>query len=544
MRLTSKDLSTQWSWLPLWLILAMVAMFQHGPMPMFSTRTLSVAWEMWQRHSFMVPYLNGVPYSDKPPLLFWLIQLGWLVGGVGDVWPRVLEVVLGGTQLVLLAGLARRLFPEQAWIARGAPWTLLAFSYGFLFGLQVMYEVLLASCVLAALLALAPGPRREAPYFGWFALAVGIGLLAKGPVMLLHVAFPWLLGPQWNAWARRERRRWYVQGLLAMLAALACLLAWALTAAHLGGASYREQLLFHQTAGRVVDAFAHAQPAWWYLTLLPALIFPFALWPRLWIAIAALRRPFPPGIRFLFAWLGPVLLTFSMISGKQAYYLLPEYGGFALLMVASLSQLRQRHARWATAAWLGPWPLALLSLALAIALLALPLLAKRGMIHGFFLSTLATVSAPFALIYVLLGLLLLIRRRAELQRIALAGLIAAVTANGLFSASLWPAFDVAPAAAFLSRAEAQNQPIANLESYDGQFHFLGRLSQPIQPLHDRQSLQAWTDAHPNGLIISYPAQLTADDWRDASYVQPFRGVWLTIWPASKFSKDHADHLDP
>jgi 4-amino-4-deoxy-L-arabinose transferase-like glycosyltransferase len=539
-----EGLQAIWPWLPLWLLVAMIAIFQHGPMPMFSTRTLSVAWEMWHRHSFLVPYLNGEPYSEKAPLLFWLIQLGWTIGGVGDVWPRVLEVIFGGTQLVLAATLARRLFPERPWLIRATPWLLLAFTYGFLFGLQVMYEVLLAVCVLAALLTLVPGSRREKPRFAWFALAVGLGLLTKGPVMLLHVVFPWLLGPLWNEWALRERRRWYTNGLIALLAGCSMLLAWALLASWAGGTTYREQLLFHQTAGRVVNAFAHAKPFWWYVPLLPVLVFPFALWPRLWVAVCALRRPFEPGLRFVFAWLGPTLLVFSLVSGKQPYYLLPEYAGFALLMAAALAYLHQRHVPLATSQWLGPWPLALLSFGLALVLVLLPTLAKDGLVHDPQFLALAPVSPRFGVIYMLLGLLLLVRGSGELPRIAFAGLIGAVAANGLFSMALWPAFNLKPASELLASAEAHGQPIANLESYDGQFHFLGRLTQRIEPLHSDQELQDWAKTHPNGLIISYSASMTSADVHGATYVQPFRGVWLAIWPAPVLAAIRTDRAAP
>ena len=81
------------AWVPVWLIAALIAIFQTGFMPLYSTRTLGVAWEMWNSGQFLVPMANGVPYSHKVPLLFWLIHAGWFVGGVGDVWPRVLEVL-------------------------------------------------------------------------------------------------------------------------------------------------------------------------------------------------------------------------------------------------------------------------------------------------------------------------------------------------------------------------------------------------------------------------------------------------------------------
>ncbi len=494
-----------WPWLPLWMAVALVAIFMHGPMPMYSTRTLAVAWEMWHRHSFIVPVLNGAPYSDKAPMLFWLIHAGWAVGGVGDVWPRVLEVLMGAAELVLATVLAHRLFPERVAVARATPWVLCAFSYAFLFGLQTMYEVLLAACVLAALVSLTPSSRREAPRFIVFALAIGVGLLTKGPVMLLHVAFPWLLGPLWNDWARRESRQWYAGGLLAVLTGCAMLLAWALTAASIGGAAYREQLLFHQTAGRVVEAFAHAKPLWWYLPVLPLLVFPFALWPRLWLALGTLRRPFEPGLRFLFAWLVPVLVVFSLISGKQPYYLLPECAGFAVLFAAAVTR---NHASLAASRWLSPWPLAFVSVGAGLFLIALPQLIAYGVVRDAQLIALGTFSTAFGVLYLFLGGLLLLGRD-ELHRIALVGLVGAVAANGLFTLAWWPAFDLKPAAMLLARAEAQGRSIANLETYDGQFDFLGRLTRPISQLSEGESVQVWAKAHPQGLIVTYPATVTS-----------------------------------
>lgn len=530
-------------WFPLWMVVALIAIFMHGPMPMYSTRTLTVAWEMWHRHSFIVPYLNGVPYSDKPPMLFWLIHLGWVIGGVGDVWPRLLEVLFGAAELVFAAVLAQRLFPDRVKVARAVPWVLLAFSYGFLFGLQTMYEVLLAACVLAALLCLTSSALRDAPRFIGFALAIGVGLLSKGPVMLLHVVFPWLLGPLWNDWARREWRRWYAHGALAMMAGCAMLLAWALAAASIGGPAYGEQLLFHQTAGRVVEAFAHARPFWWYVPVLPLLIFPFVLWPRLWVALATLRSPFEPGLRFLFVWLGPVLLVFSLVSGKQPYYLLPECAGFALLIVAAVTRPLPDQKSLDSSLWLGPWPLAVLSAGVGLLLLLLPQLIARGMVHSAQLVALGAFST-FGVIFLMLGVLLMLPSKSELRRIALAGLVGAVVANGLFTLAWWPAFDLKPAAALLARAQVQGRPIANLEPYDGQFGFLGRLTRPIQEVSEGGPAQAWAKAHPQGLLVRYSATLPPLDRNSALYVQPFRGVWMSIWSAKEFAGRPCKTRDP
>ena len=532
-------------WLPLWSVAALFAMFAHGPMPMHSTRTLGVAWEMWEHHSWLVPMLNGAPYSDKAPLIYWLFFLGWRLTGVSDLWPRLLLVAIGAAQLVLVQALARRLFPNRPWVSRSAPWVLGALTYGFLFDLQIMYDGLLAVWVLLALLALLPTARREQPRFLVFALATGLGLLTKGPVMLLHVGLVWLLGPWWRPWARAHRGAWYGQGILAILAGIAMLLAWALPAAWIGGPVYRELLLFHQTAGRVVDAFAHARPFWWYLPLLPLLLFPFSLWPRIWAAMGSLGRPFEPGQRFLMAWLIPVFVAFSLVSGKQAYYPLPELGGLSVLSVFAIARMRERHPHRDGSPWLTPWPLALFSLLLALILFALPWLRDNGYLgHDYALRAVSTHSASFGVLYLLLAAGLMWRGRGELRRIALAGMIGVVTANALFTLTLWHDYDLRRISRLLAEAQARGTPIANIGMYEGQFHFLGRLTQPITPLDNDALLRAWIAAHPMGWVLAYPDRLGAEARQYALYAQRFRGVWVVIWPAQVLADVRAGRMPP
>src|SRR6478672_11095652 len=78
-----------------WGLVALVSIFLHGPVPLYSTRSLAVAWEMWDRGSWLVPLFNGAPYSHKTPLLPCLIHAGWLVTGVSDVWPPGVDGAAG-----------------------------------------------------------------------------------------------------------------------------------------------------------------------------------------------------------------------------------------------------------------------------------------------------------------------------------------------------------------------------------------------------------------------------------------------------------------
>ncbi|MBL8299967.1 MAG: glycosyltransferase family 39 protein [Rhodanobacteraceae bacterium] len=513
------------SWLVLWSAVALFAIFQHGPMPLYSTRTLAVAWEMWDQNQFLVPQINGHPYSHKVPLLFWLIHAGWAASGVNDVWPRLLQVLIGATWLAAAAALARRVFALRPTVARLTPWFLVALAYSFLFGLQIMYEVLLAATVALALCALAGRPR-----WGWFALAVGAGLMTKGPVMLLHVAFPFLLGPWWSEHARADRRGWYRRGGLALAGAIAILLAWALPAGYAGGEVYRHELFFLQTAGRVVDSFDHARPLWWYLPMLAVLLFPWIGWPRLWRAAFTFTRPIGDGERFLISWLVPAFLVFCLVSGKQVYYLLPLLPAAAMGLACLLARQQARAAgsgrRW------GAWPLALAALVFAVLLALLPVWLASGHLHSHWLHDAARLSPWFAVGFAALGLLLLVPGEGdgELQRIAGVSLFAVALAHALFARALFHNFDLDPAAAMLGRAQREQREIANVGQYEGQFHYQARLRGHIDEIRIDQVI-GWAQAHPRGLVVRYPAKLDPRAQRYALLIQPFRSRWLEIWSA-------------
>lgn len=590
--------------------MALLAIFAHGPMPMFSTRTLAVAWEMWAHGHWLVPHINGDPYSEKAPLLFWMIHAGWAVFGVTDVWPRILEVVFGGVQLVLASVLAGRLFPTRPWVAKATPWLLMALAYAFLFGLQIMYEVLLVVWVLAALLCLTPTATRAQPRWWLFGLMIGAGLLTKGPVMVVHVLFPFLLGPLWNEWARQNKARWYGFGVLGLLLGFAILLAWAIPAGESGGEAYRQRLFFTQTAGRVVDAKVqdlqnHARPAWYYFLFLPVLLFPLSGWLRGLVAVpttlfrrpwragttaalvcagislllllasaagghfpgwaenilvvlvllplflALARQPLEPGLRFLVAWLLPTLLTFSLITGKQLYYVLPELAGVTMLVAASVADLRERHKALASHYALGTWPLSLGAFLLAIALFAMPSVVPSRFPDNIWLVGMAPYARFFGVIFIVLGALLLLRGRGEMRRLAFAGLIGTVALNALFTLGLWYRYDLTPASLFLGQADAAGRPIGNLGvSYNGQYHFAGRLMHPIARLkvapgmptqvdedddddvvHDGDTLDDFARHHPDGLVISYAKHPPANAFRYARLIQPSRTGWLMIWDA-------------
>jgi len=95
----------------LWGLAVALALALRPLLAIDETRYLSVAWEMWLRHDWWVPYLNGSPYPDKPPLSEGL-NGGWLV-----------SVVAAQSVSVLIDDNTRKPTPLTAEIVRNfQPW--------------------------------------------------------------------------------------------------------------------------------------------------------------------------------------------------------------------------------------------------------------------------------------------------------------------------------------------------------------------------------------------------------------------------------------
>jgi 4-amino-4-deoxy-L-arabinose transferase-like glycosyltransferase len=509
-----------------WALLVGVALALRPILPVDETRYVSVAWEMWVRGDFLVPHLNGLTYSEKPPLLFWFFHLGWWLFGVNDWWPRLVPSLFALANLLLTAALARRLWPDWPGVARAAPWILLGFLLWSVFTTMVMFDMLVAFCVLLALLGLQTA-RQRGGLLPWAQVgaALGLGILAKGPVVFIVPLGIALLAPWWGRgeeWRGARGWRWAVGLSAAVAVGAAIALAWALPAAKAGGEAYGNAILFSQTGERVVHSFAHRHPWWWYLPLLPVLLYPYSLWVPLWKAAGRLRRQsVDPGMRFVLAWGLPGIAVFSAISGKQPHYLLPLLPAFALLAARLLDEPLPQIRRW----YLLP-PLSGVFL-LGVAMAAAPFAASAGHLPSW--ASQVSSGAGFVLIVAGVASLLFFDRLIGHRRAALTLVtLALVTAVSLgFSEAAREAYDLEPISRYLSVAEQQGRPIAYSGDYHGQFHFLGRLERPLEEITPG-SERLWILRHPRGRVIQDLHYLPPEITR-AEFTQPYRGDVLAVW---------------
>ena len=327
-------------------ILAIIASLAIRPlMPPDETRYVQVAREMRLSGNFVVPHFEGEPYPDKPPLLFWLMNLAWMLLGDHGWVARMISPTTGLLCVALTWWIARRLWPDRADVAGTAALILAGGLAWCGYSTLVMFDAPLTACVLGALGAGLLAARRVATSMSPFVLVgacLGLGILAKGPMTLLHALPALLAAPMWIRHAddaRKESfpwRRWYGGLVAAFVIGAAIALCWALPAAARGGPEFGLDMLWNQTANRMVRAFAHARPPWWYLLVLPIALAPWSLWLGAWTAMGRLRAEMDPGLRFCLAWIVPGFALLSLVSGKQAHYLLPLLPGIALMLARLL----------------------------------------------------------------------------------------------------------------------------------------------------------------------------------------------------------------
>jgi len=542
----------------IWAALLGVALTLRPLLPIDETRYITVAWEMWQSGDYWVPTLNGEIYSQKPPLFFWLMNLGWALFGVSELWARMVAPLFGLGTLWLTAKLAHAVWPEASAELRRAraaiaPLMMLTGLYWTVFSTMTMFDMIVTFAAVLAIFGYVKAWRGFATGNGFWlgmilaGLGLGLGGLAKGPAILVHTLPVALAAPLWGPATAHGRGQsgygtWYAGVLASVLIGTAVTLAWAVPAALIGGEEYRNAIFIKQSANRVVKSFAHRRPVYWFVWVVPLMVLPWTLWPRLWRGIGArrawvenrgLRAAWQDGgVRLVLIWAGAAFITFSAISGKQPHYLLPMFPALALLSAYLLGNTKTIcHGHRVPVLVLGA-----IALILLVGILAQdainPLLKKP-------LPEWLQVAQPLWLIPAVVLALIAARRKtpgphAEVRLIAMVAAFTIVMVHLSAAPALSLAYDLKPAALKIKTWQDQNRAVAYIGKYNGEFQFLGRLTRPIVTLQTMQDGQAWARANPDAVVIATLRKRDLSPWPTPFFVHPYRGKLMAMWNAGDF----------
>ncbi len=291
--------------------------------------------EMLRSGDWLTPTLNGVPYLDKPPLLFWLNGLIFLAWGASEAGARLVNLFLALGEVWLTYRLGCLLFSPR--IALFGAFALAASLGFFVLHLELLADHLITFWLLAGVCLWLKWLHRPRRFWelGFYACLAG-GFLSKG---LIGLAFPLgVTGLTALAAGRREGLALLVSPRGWLLVA-ALLLPWlaALELQHPGFLRHHllnEQVLRFLGQRQPPDITPFSAGAFWLLLALWLLpwtpLLPEA-WARFWSEEAGptARQPLR---RLVLVWPAVILGFFTLSGSRVEYYSLPALPPLALLV--------------------------------------------------------------------------------------------------------------------------------------------------------------------------------------------------------------------
>ena len=377
-----------------WLVLHVGGLFTPGLLDDVDSVYLEIAREMLLRHNFVTPFIDGIRFFDKPPLMYWLAAGSMHIFGPHDWAGRLPLALLMLGLLVATYALGLRLFtaalpsrnPDRAalYSALALASCIGPYLYTRFYIPDIAVALWLTLAIHAFLAALDRIEQHRSALLPClaFAAVTALNVLTKGLIGLL---FPIAFAVLYLAFTRKLRLVWKFHLIASTVLFLAIALPWHILAAletpaialpsglglpARGGWAWF--YLYNEHVARFLsrriphDYGQVPIPLFWLLAAV--WIFPWAAFlpaalrqhllalrtraPQIARAETGLRRPREAALTLLL-WTG-LVLGFFTLSARQEYYSLPALPALALLAGGALATAERsaaRQTRRSTLAW-------------------------------------------------------------------------------------------------------------------------------------------------------------------------------------------------
>ena len=359
-------------WLFLFLGIAAFYLWGLGLLPLVGPdepRYAEVAREMLARHDLITPTLGGMPWFEKPPLLYWLMIAGYRVLGVSEYAARLGPAVCGMLTAVFIYWIAKSIEVSGAsgpatgedveqsregvghlsalvWLSSlGA----IVFSRGTSFDIVVTMTVTGAlACFFVwhvrcgirsgsdELIDRTRGSARQQWLLIAFYFFIGLSLLAKGLIGIVIpfgvIAIYLLIRREWPHKRFMNSLFWGIPLVFAVAA------VWFGPMISRHGWTFIDQFIIqHHFARFVTNKYHHPAPIYFYIPVLVALSLPWTIF--LGAAFLTARRwhwrgglPLDRFRVIAFCWILVPMVFFSLSESKLTAYILPALPAVALLV--------------------------------------------------------------------------------------------------------------------------------------------------------------------------------------------------------------------
>lgn len=295
-------------------------------------RYAEIAREMIERGNYIQPYLNGMPYTEKPPLFFWtVVACAKLFGGVNQLSVRLPSMLSALGTLALMIILVSNFFDRKAAFLSSI---ILCISPEFFWLSRSGHiDMLLTFLITASLVSFYHWHvSNRSGYLIIFYSCLAIAMLAKGPIGILlplMVVLCFLMfRKEWN---KINKMRLY----FGVPIAIVIVLAWYIPATQQSTGYDFGPMVKRQIIGRLFHPSSHGVSiSYWAFYHFKSLSFGMAPWTFLlpWAVVHAYQSRQDAPSFFLFCWAGVIFVFFTLIASKRELYILPMYPAVASLI--------------------------------------------------------------------------------------------------------------------------------------------------------------------------------------------------------------------
>ena len=325
-----------------WALLCLIAALMLNlnlAYPLFEpdeARNAQLALNILDSGNWMSLHLKQDHYWDKPPLVAWMTAVSFKTFGTTENAARFPGVVVSFLTVILTCAIGQRLIGfRAAWIAA----LLTLFSLGVPFsGRYLTMDSTLTMLATVTCLAVYRGSFGRRFRQSWWVLAgvcAGLGLLAKGPVVLAICAPPVLI----FSWlTERKIFKSWKQTLYFAVPAMVISLPWFVATA-IGTPEFLTHFLWQHHVVRFTEGISHQQPFWYYVPIILLMMFPASQLFVPLVRFIATRKPAVGAQRteahgYLLLVAMWILIFFTCSSAKLPTYILPAVPMLCLLMAS------------------------------------------------------------------------------------------------------------------------------------------------------------------------------------------------------------------
>ncbi|HUR57014.1 MAG TPA: glycosyltransferase family 39 protein [Opitutaceae bacterium] len=333
-------------------LIGLVLFFALGRVPLANPdegRYAQIPREMMAQGDWVTPRLNGIPYFEKPPLVYWTVGASIYAFDSAEWAVRLTPALFGLGGVLLTYAAARRMHGRVAGLAAAVVLgtSLLYFALSRILLLDMAVSVLMSATLFCFILGVRePASPRRRWFFHGLYVSAALATLTKGLIGFLvtgAVMFLWLL--IFNQW-KRLRPLHLPTGILLFLGIAA---PWHILAAQ-RNPEWAHFYFVHEHWERFTTTGHDRYEPWWYF--IPVLLLGLFPWTGfLWcstrdaivgssdgLKAAWARRRENAEPWFFVTWVVFVFLFFSKSQSKLIPYILPVFPALAVLIGAWLAR--------------------------------------------------------------------------------------------------------------------------------------------------------------------------------------------------------------